>query len=101
LGAARRLVDNTLEMVVAARCTLRDVGKQVWSAIEAGAEVRAEIGNGNPTLGRLRYDSAARAVEGVQRLRELMTHDWGMGFDAQARNSSGVDALRAMGDQRA
>ena len=93
LGSARRLVDSTLEMVVAARQSLGELSERLMSAIDGGVEVSV----GSASLSKLRYDSAARALDGVQRLRDLMTRDWGMGFAAQA-NSSGSDALRAMSD---
>jgi len=93
LDVARQLVDSTLELVVGARSRLEEIGERVMSALEGEVEVSV----GNASLRKLRYDSAARAVEGAQRLRDLMTRDWGMGFAAQA-NSSGSDALRAMSD---
>lgn len=91
LPEAERVVQSTLTMVGQARSVIADLIERVSSAIDRSSEVTV----GNASLSALRYESAARALEGVQRFRELMARDWGLGLVSQA-NSNQADALKAL-----
>lgn len=96
LAEARRNVDATLNMVMAARSDFARLSEKFAEEISTdGAEDVFMVGASS--LGALRYQSAARASEVALGLRDLFMRDFRAGFAAQA-NSSSADALRALGE---
>lgn len=92
LKGARKIVDGTLQMVVAAKSYLANLNEHFSSEVSKSARVMV----GASSLDGLRFESASRAGEAVLRLKALFVRDWGAGYTAQA-NSNPLDALRALG----
>lgn len=91
IAQARRIVDNALGMVEAARGSLAVLSEHLSESIRT--EGALTVGPGN--LSTVRFETATSALEGAARFRALIMRDWASGLAAQA-NSSRPEALRAL-----